>query len=241
MISTYALSWNEASFSSKLALFFQSGKDQKKKIGSASPKTRAKGYSALSSTYYSIVGTAFCQLKMFWQHKPRFVGLAWIFLWCLTWLPLAAWCYWRMLHLSNKVVALIGYHRMSPEQCDIRQSILRRRGKYDEAQKCIESISDKIESLTTRALLLLGLADIHRVRGDRESVKKSVTSALMYVSPVEEEDSHQAIRIYRNAAGLLDFAEGKDSKAAHDCRKKAAVIAARCAAVDQLLKLRCPA
>jgi hypothetical protein len=174
---------------------------------------------------------------MKWQHKPRFVGLLQILLWCVTWLPLAAWCYWRMLHLSNKVVSLIGYHKMTPEQCDIRQSILRRRGRYDEAQRCIESISCKIESRTTQALLLLGLAEIHKVRGDRESVKKAVGPALIYAQFAEEEDPHQAIRIYRKVADLLVFAEGRDSKAAHSYREKARVTALKCGALDQSLKL----
>jgi len=113
MTSIYNLSWRETSFLAKLQLFFKSQNREKQKIQSDDPQVQARGYSALSSTYYSIVGTAFSQLKT--TLRPKW--LVWlapvkVVSWCFTWLPISAWCYWRMLSLSNRIVELIGYDGM---------------------------------------------------------------------------------------------------------------------------------
>src|SRR3989344_5857620 len=152
MNSIYDLSWSETSFLAKLRLFFNSNQHEKKRIRSHDSCVRAEGYSALSSTYYSIVGTAFSQLKASLQ--PKWLAPVRLAAWCFTWLPLATWCHWRMLHLSNHVVELISYEGMSADQCDVRQSILRRRGEYDEAKMCIFSaLWRDVEKAHTRGLL----------------------------------------------------------------------------------------
>jgi len=63
MTSIYDLSWSKTSFLAKLQLFFKSQKRERQKMQSDDRQVQAQGYSALSSAYYSIVGTAFSQLK----------------------------------------------------------------------------------------------------------------------------------------------------------------------------------
>lgn len=234
MTLIYDLSWGETSFLAKLQLFFKSRKQEKEKIWSGDRQVQAGGYSALSSTYYSIVGTAFSQLKMAFRPKPvpvRFVA------WFFTWFSLFAWCYWRMLPLSNRVVKLIGYDGMSADQCDIRQSILRRRGKYDEAKKCIRVALAKNQTKAhTRGLLRAGLAAIYLHVNNWRDARLQVHLAITEVVLVERQDLRQAARIYRQCADIIDIVE-PDSFFGKDLRRIAQEFAQAADAKDQLLKL----
>lgn len=229
--STHELSWNKTSFSDKLRLFFESRGEEKEKIRSISLMIKAEGYSNLSSTYYSIAGTAFFQLKAILKSGKLVFVLFQIIIWSLTWLPLAAWCYWRMIPLSNRVVTLIGYDKMSADQCDIRQSILRRRGRIVEAKSCIEyALRKTVVKAYTRGLLRVALADIFKKEEEFEKAKKEVEKAITEAKKAEKKYPQQATRIYRSAAIILGKEEGKDFL------KKAKILANEANAEDQILK-----
>lgn len=235
MTSIYNLSWSETSFLAKLQLFFKSRKQEKEKMRTSYRRVQAGGYSALSSTYYSIVGTAFSQLKA--TFRPKWPALGNFAAWCLTWLPLAAWCYWRMLPLSNRVVELIGYDGMLADQCDIRQSILRCRGKYDEAKECIRVALAKNQTKAhTRGLLRAGLAAIYLHVNNWRDARLQVHLAITEVVLVERQDLRQAARIYRQCADIIDIVE-PDSFFGKDLRRIAQEFAQAADAKDQLLKL----
>ncbi len=239
MTSTYDLSWSKTSFLAKLQLFLKSQQNEKQKMQSGDRRAQAEACSSLSSTYYTIVGTGFSQLKA--TLRPKW--LIWlaplrILLWCLTWLPLAAWCYWRMLPLSNRMVELIGYDGMSADQCDVRQSVLRRRGQYEEAKKCIRAaLAKNPEKAHTRGLLRVGLAEIYRHEGDWRNVETEVQSALTEAEIAEKQDPRQAARIYKHCANLTDFFEQGDPIPGSQLRRKAEELARSVGAQDQLLKL----
>ena len=236
MTSIYDLSWSETSFLAKLQLFFKSRNQEKEKMRSSDARAQAEGYSALSSTYYSIVGTAFSQLKA--ALRPKLLAPVKVAVWCLTWLPLAAYCYWRMLPLSNRIVELIGYDSMSADQCDVRQSVLRRRGQYEEAKKCIRAaLTKNPEKAHTRGLLRVGLAEIYRHEGDWRNAETEIRAALAEVAEAERQDPRQAARIYKHCADITDFFEQGDPILGNQLRRKAQELAQATGARDQLLKL----
>lgn len=239
MTSIYDLSWSKTSFLAKLELFLKSRKREKEKMRSDDPMLQAEGCSALSSTYYSIVGTAFSQLKVTLQ--PRW--LVWlapvrILPWCLTWLPLASWCYFRMLTLSDRMVSIAGYEKMSADQCDIRQSILRRRNRLAEAKECIAlALGKNPEKAHTRGLLHAGLAEIYKTEGNWREAEAEVQLAVKEAEEAEKQDPRQAARIYRHCASVADFFEMGDPIPGSQLRRKAENLSQAIGATDQLLKL----
>ena len=236
MKSVYTLSWGETSFLAKLQLFSKSRKQEKEKMRSSDARVQAGGYSALSSTYYSIVGTAFSQLKA--ALRPKWRAPVKVAAWGLAWFPLAAYCYWRMLPLSNRIVELIGYDGMSADQCDVRQSVLRRRGQHDEATRCIRAaLAKNPEKAHTRGLLRVGLAEIYRHKGDRRNAQTEVQAALAEAVEAEKQDPRQAARIYKHCADITDFVEQGDPIPGSQLRRKAQELAQTTGARDQLLKL----
>jgi len=235
MTSIYDLSWGETSFLSKLALFSKSRHREKQNIRSNDRGVQASGYSALSSTYYSIVGTAGSQLKT--ALKPKWLAPVRMVMWGLTWLSLALWCYRRMLTLSNRVVELIGYEGMSADQCDVRQSILRRRGKYEEAKKCIlVAFAKNPDKAHTRGLLHAGLAEIHQREGNSREAKAEVRTAIEEAECAESLDPRQASRIYRQCAEIATAIDNYDPFV-RKLQAKARELARATSAKDQLLKM----
>ncbi|MEK7551792.1 MAG: hypothetical protein AAB534_00030 [Patescibacteria group bacterium] len=236
MNSIYDLSWGKTSFLAKLLLFFKSRKQEKKRMCSSDRWVRAEGCSALSSTYYNILGTAFSQLKA--ACRQKWLAPVRIVPWCFTWLPLATWCYLRMLPLSDRVKSLIGYDGMSADQCDVRQSILRRRGQYEEARKCIyAALSKNPEKAHTRCLLRVGLAEIYQVGGDWCSAEGEVRIVLADASEAEVQDPRQAARIYRRCADVLSFSGQTTPALVIALRRRAKELAKATGAQDQSLKL----
>lgn len=236
MTSIYDLSWGETSFLAKLELFFRSQKLAKLKMQSGDERVRAQGCSAFSSTYYSIVGTAVSQLRA--TLRPKWLIPVRIAAWCCTWLPLAVWCYWRMLYLSDRVVQLIGYEGMSADECDVRQSILRRRGRYEEAKKCIEAaLAKNPEKAHTRGLLHVGLAEIYSYEHNRFGMGAQMREALVEAMEAEKQDPRQAARIYRDCADIASLITHGDLFLAAELRRRAQLLAKATGAKDQLLKL----
>ena len=242
MEKIYDLSWNKSGFFAKLQLFFASIQRERKKMKSGIVRERIGGYSALSSTYYSIVGSTFAQFKTIFLPK-RMVLLAPILVpirltWFIcSWFPLGAWCYYRMLPVSDKMLQIAGgYQNLSVSQCDIRQSILRKRERLSEAMTCIDSAFNKKLSGHSFALLLVGKAGVLERQGGRENfseIKGLIYQAIEIAEKVEGDEPQQAIRIYRNCANLVKRI-GEDGEL---LRKKAKQLAERVDAKDQLAKL----
>ncbi len=237
--SLFHLSWNDASFLGKLVLFVKSQLNSNFK--SSNTAKRAEGYSALSSNYYSIAATTVARLRtlLTWRWSKLLLLPFALLAYLVTWLPLGAWCYWRMLAASHKVVELIGYEGMSADQCDIRQSILRRRGYYSEASHCITIGLRKGDvSNTTRCLLFIGLADVC-LHLDGATRVPTILKEILALAP-SVSDPHQLVRIYRNSADLMDRI-GKGTTisgvSSQELREKAHAIAIAHDMADQLLKL----
>lgn len=143
-----------------------------------------------------------------------------------------------MLPLSDRIVELIGYEGMSADQCDVRQSVLRRRGRYVEAKKCIHvALAKNPEKAHTRGLLHVGLAEIYRHEGDWHNAETEVHAALTEAGEAEKQDSRQAARIYRHCADITDFIEQGDPISGSQLRRRAQALAQATDAQDQFLKL----
>lgn len=231
MKKIYDLSWNKDGFFDKVSLV----KKSRQEVKVAKTNNKVGTLSALSSTYYSVAGTAIAQLRSKTQLSWKSLLLP---LWFVTWLPLGAWCYWRMLPISNKALRIAGeYQNLSVSQCDDRQSILRRRGQLDEALFCINSTFYKEPVGHTLALLLVGKADVlerqNKEWGNFSEIKGLIYRALDIAKEIESDEPQQAIRIYRNCANLVERI-GEDGSL---LRKKAKQIAQRVGAKDQLLKI----
>ena len=240
MDSIKELSWKKTSFLSKLKLFFKSQKEEREKI--RSNFTKAQGYSALSSTYYSIVGSAFARLKSTLCPKQKLLILIApirMLVWLFTWFPLAAWCYFRMLHFSDRVVALLTYKRMSADECDVRQSILLLRHRYHQAKTCIKvALSKNPEKAHTRGLLHAGLAKIYYRYREWRRAEEETRVAVAEAEEAESNEPMQAARIYRICSTIPSFAGGDDPICNKRLRRKAEELAISSGASDQLQKLR---
>jgi len=239
--SLFDLSWNDDSFLAKLRLFFGAHLHAAKNLQSYDLMSRAEGYSALSSTYYSICGTTKAKLGAILGIKRSvWIGVAQSFkvlAWCITWLPLGGWCYFWMLPLSNQMVALEGYEGLSPGQCDVRQSILRRRGKYVEAEMCIRSAFVKgPREAFTRGLLHVGLADVYLHQGSHQGAEMEIERALEEADAIVLEDPRQASRIYRQCASLTRSIGSGGHLSAVRLYQKAIELASSVGAKDQVLK-----
>jgi hypothetical protein len=234
--SIYNLSWNTTSFWAKLELFFKSRQEARWWRSHGTSEVQAKGYSALSSTYYSIASTARAQLNV--ALKPSLLMLVRIPLWCLTWLPLGGWCYVRMLPLSRSVVRLVTYYGMSADMCDIHQSILYRRGRLGEAVDCINVALAKGEDVKvadhTLGLLHVAKAYIYMYWAIRDEAKESMDRALIYAEWAEDGEPLQASRIYRKCAVVAGW--WGDLTLKNSCNSKAREFASRGGAEDQYLK-----
>lgn len=236
MSSICALSWSETSFLAKLQLFYKSRKQEKEKMRSSDTGVQAGGYSALSSTYYSITSSAFSHLKA--AFHPKLSAPVKVVGWFFTWAPLTVWCYWRMLPLSNRVVELIGYDGMSADQCDVCQSILRCWGRRDKATKCIwAALAKNPEKAHTRGLLHVGLAEIYRHEGYWRSTRAEIQAALFEAAEAEKQDPRQAVRIYKRCANIVGYLEQDGSISASRLRNKAQELAQATGSRDQLLKM----
>jgi tetratricopeptide (TPR) repeat protein len=238
MASKHDLSWKKASFFAKLSLFFKSHRrTTEEKHFQDFNLAHAIYYSRLSSIYYSIAGTARVKLlSIFGLHGWRALFVpGFLIVWCFTWLPLGGFCYWRMLPLSDYVVAnLNGEWNLSPEQCDIRQSILRHRGRLTEAQNCIMHALSKEAKQHTRGLLYVGLADIACWQGNDEEAYVYIKNAEHIAALIATSESEQAARIYRHLAEL--FSDVGDETAHKRYYEKAEQLE-NDAEVNDLLKL----
>lgn len=112
------------------------------------PEKEAAAYSSISSTYYSAAGNAYARFQRasLWT-KP---------LWAIR----AVRYLRKALEASDKVQALLGLLGMTPDQLDIRSTILRSVGRWDEALRCLEeALARPNLRPESRVLLLMGKAE----------------------------------------------------------------------------------
>lgn len=233
------LSWNKVSFLAKLHLYFKSTNNFKIRMQSANVHEQAEACSALSSCYYSIVGTGIAHFKNIFRDDWKFFLFPVLtVIWFLTWFPLVLGCYLSLLHFSNQVVKLIGYDTMTVDQLDIRQSILRLTMRYKEAKSCIHlALEKKPEKPHTRGLLHVGLAEILIKDGDKFSAKFELAHAVTEAKASERDDPRQAVRIYRHCARLYFKLKDGFIVDGELCLHKARAIARRIEAIDQIVKM----
>ena len=228
MTSVYELSWEKISFLDKLHLFFKSREDVRQKSKSKEISEIADGFSSLSSAYYTIAGTGFSHLMNIRNNPIK------LLLWCLTWLPLTTFCYMMMLPVSDKVEDLLGLESMSADQCDIRQSILRKRHRLLEAKECVFAALSKLDiSHHTLGLIYAGLADIKQKMGKNSTfvIKLACNAADKAVT----KEPLQADRIYKQCAAIAKNIGMTDLS--NELHRKARDLAQKHNAKDQLLKI----
>lgn len=239
MASIHALSWNTTSFLSKLSLFVKSHFRQRASLHSKNSYDRGNGYSALSSTYYSIAGTAMSRLNAIKRSSQVPILKPFrLLLWGLTWLPLGAWCAMRMTSLSDKALQLRG-HLMTADQYDIRQSILRSEGRYRDARRCIEQgLGLKPIKAHTRGLFYVGFADVSLHEKDREAAEHFIGCAIRAAEIAEQDgEDRQAARIFAGCARLADVLKMRTPVWRQSLRDQAHKLADASGAKDQKLKL----
>ena len=231
MENTYDLSWSTDDFFSKLRLIRLS-RAKVRESRKSSTENLADAYSGLSSTYYSICGSAFAQAK-----KAKENGFICLLKWFFTWFPLGLWCYHFMYSASNKTVDLIGLKGMTAEQCDIRQSILGKFCKWNEVVDIIIDSLGKDMKDHTRGLLMVSLSEALWKRGSSNSIEVHLRLALNIAFSVRESEPLQAVRIFRKSADVLDLICGCETEESLEMRNIARKIAEEYGAKDQVLKV----
>jgi hypothetical protein len=255
--SIFDLSWNEDGFFAKLHLIIKSESETKKAWqlrvnkscvnrggGIAQWKNKQRDVlSALSSAYYSVAGSCFSWVRrppVFLSKKNPLVVLEIIFrvFQIPFWLLLGAYCFIRMLPTSDKMLSIAGgYENLTADQCDIRQSILRRYRNWEEALECIEYGARKNPSLHCEALLLVGKSYCRMNLGYltwKDDVVGYLDRMLEISIQTIKDNPHQTSRILRHCADLGRMVSNNESDL---CRLRAEQLAQQVGAKDQLLKI----
>ena len=141
-------------------------------------------------------------------------------------------------YLSRAVTAL---EQISPDhapvnELDVMQSVLREAGKYKEAREVIErALSLEDVPVHTRALLLVGKAEVFQQEGEAAEAQKTMEAVAGMVEEVRALEPKQAIRLYR---ALMRFYQhlGQEERA-RAAEKEARSIIEKTGANDQLIKL----
>ena len=123
-----------------------------------------------------------------------------------------------------------GMQYLTADQLDVRQSILRKTGRKQEAIECIEAaLSRPSLKPHTHALLLIGLGE---TTGDIDSI----LAAYHFIGTIERSgELEQLVRVLRHCArqflrhGYIDEAD--------DANRRAGEIAKKIGARDQLIKM----
>lgn len=227
--SVYDLSWNADSFWAKLSLFFASYRENWAAITSGNAASQSVASSALSSTFYSIVGTAHAKLSE--VGRQELAWRYWYFVtWFWTWGLLGGYCYFAMQWHSDAVDI------KTAEQADVRQSILRRTRRYAEAITLIHEFYENSAG-HTRGLLAIGLADcyghVDHLASSKERTKY-INAAIGVAQSIENDSPAQTARILRGAAKLkMEDGEPVDAMTLNTWAKR---LAETVGAKDQILK-----
>lgn len=163
------------------------------------PLKRVAAYTAISSTYYSILATGKRQYDSVVHYPFRLIA------WVLTWGPLMTLCVFRLELLSDSALEAVGgdYSKLTADQCDVRQSILRSLGKWERAKEAIEAgLKDVNAKPHTLALLYLGKAEIALNEGHWQSVPGLLSIVESHAQHIPLREVGQRARVYRKAARL---------------------------------------
>lgn len=239
-MDTHQQHWNDDSFLQKYSLLRAAYRQFRKRIRADED---VDAYSSLSSTCFSIAGTAVAKMK---SHTRTFGGMLRLPLDLVTWAPLGMWCYLRMLAYSEEMLDRADdgfdspYENLTADQCDVRQSILRRRGKWAEAEFCIDAGLRKESRAHTRGLLLIGKAACHEhnavSRSSRAEQQRIAMQIESLIPKAKKENPLQAIRLYRGVADIWDRLEPGGTHI-RNLRMQAAELARELGAKDQIVKL----
>lgn len=195
----------------------------------------ARKLSRFSSIFYSAAGNAMANFKK----EPWKIWWAWRVLRCLH----------RAVRFSDRLHREVGLEGMTPDQLDVRQSVMRKARRYTDALSCIEEALGRPGELEphTQALLHVGRAQI-MLAGPKRFVneakgKESMVAARKLVERFAEGDPAQASRVLRGYAELLviiheRFGTPLDSALLRSTRRRAQGLAERAGATDQLLKMK---
>lgn len=163
------------------------------------PLKRAAAYTTISSTYYSILATGKHQYDSVVHHPFR------LLVWFLTWGPLMFLCRMNVGFISDQVLEVVNgdYSKLSADQCDVRQTILRFLKRWDEAKRAIDSgLKDVNAKPHTLALLYLGKAEIAFNEGRWQSVGGLLSIVESHAQHIPLREGGQRARVYRRAARL---------------------------------------
>ncbi len=186
--------WRETRFLASLLVFWTKHLSLWRHSGSAAD--RADLLTQLSAAYYDISEVGFSKLESLVK-EPRWFGVPRIILWFVTWLPLAGWCHLRMSSVSDGILHLCLYSveplkNLTARQLEVRQRILRRRGRYLDAQLCIVAALEKSGiDPCIEGLLHVGQADCcFRLLGGRDWQEAAVGSLVQAVNLCPEGSDH---------------------------------------------------
>ncbi len=185
---------------------------------------RVSYYSMLSSTCYSIAGTA---------HK-RTEGRS--ILLVSHWYVLGGLCYLLMEPIANRMMRVAGGMKITTaDQLNIYQSIKRRRGKDAEALSAIIMALGKNEmSPHTRGLLLVGKADIAVALGGVEVALNDLSQAATIAKEGIDLKVEQRASIFKGISRV--FRRMRHFEEAEAFRRKAIATGEECGARDQIAK-----
>jgi hypothetical protein len=170
-------------------------------VSSPDPQMRAEGYLSLSYHYFQAATAGTCKLSRasfwrFWWQAPC---------WLVTWLPFNLWGYFRMLPLSDYGANLMTYEQMYASECLIRLGILLMRKEYEEAAVAAQQgLLKNPPEAHVRARFRLGLVEAHRHFARMEEAREELSLVLAEIRAIDGEDPREAVRIYRQAAKLIE-------------------------------------
>lgn len=163
------------------------------------PLKRVAAYTAISSTYYSILATGKRQFDSVVHHPFRLIA------WVLTWGPLMFLCRMNIGLASDQALEAVGgdYSKLTADQCDVRQTILRFLKRWNEAKLAIEAgLKDVNAKPHTLALLYLGKAEIALNEGHWQVVPGLLSIVESHAQLIPLREAGQRARVYRKAAKL---------------------------------------
>lgn len=130
--------------------------------------------SGLSSIYYSAAGNAASRTR-----SSTFLGKPF-------WLLRAFRCLRKAEKLSDELERKVGVSKMSPDELDIRSSILRKAHRCDDALRCTQAgLSRSDLSPDTRVLLEIGLGEIMDEVGNNKAAGEAYARAIGFLMKIK--------------------------------------------------------
>lgn len=141
----------------------------------------------------------------------------------------------KAVEMSDSFMAERG-ENMTAEEFDVRQSILRKAGRLDEALEAIEQGLQKTPDTHTKALLLLGKVGVLIQQKNAPLAQSAIAEVERLAPEVAQHDKLQATRIYRGLARF--YKEVGDSEKLDAAAREAERLIDETGAEDQRIKLK---